>query len=156
MNVYQWFVFTHLVGLVIFVFAHGASAFTAYQIRTLRDPEVVSGYLTMSLQATRTAYIGLLLLLIGGAGAATDAGFWPKPWVWGSVVVLVVVLIAMYAVASPYYIKIRKLLATTDGAPPIDADTLARNLDSRVPETLLGVGGLGLLVLLWLMVMKPG
>ena len=153
---YQWFVFIHLIGLVIFVFAHGASAFAAYQIRSVRDPATVSGYLTMSLQATRVAYLGLLLLLIGGAGAATDGGLWPQPWVWGSVIVLVVVLAAMYAVASPYYIRLRKLLAGSDGEPPIDADALAPHLDSRVPDILAGIGALGLIVLVWLMVLKPG
>ena len=66
----RWFVFTHLVGLVLFVFAHGASAFVTYQIRTMRDPAVVSGYLTLSQQAVGASYVGLLLLLVGGAGAA--------------------------------------------------------------------------------------
>ena len=57
---YQWFVFTHLIGLVMFVFAHGVSAFVSWQIRTLRDPAVITGYLAMSQQATRVAYVGLL------------------------------------------------------------------------------------------------
>jgi len=69
--VYQWFVFTHLVGLVLFVFAHGASAFASYQIRSLRDPMAIGGYLTLSRQALGTSYVGLLVLIIGGAGAAT-------------------------------------------------------------------------------------
>jgi len=72
--VYQWFVFTHLIGLVLFVFAHGVSAFVSWQIRPMRDPAAVAGHLTMSQQATRAAYVGLILLLIGGAAAATDAG----------------------------------------------------------------------------------
>ena len=63
---YQWFVFAHLVGLVLFVFAHGTSAFTTYQIRTMRDPDVVRGYLDLSQQATRVAYVGLILLILGG------------------------------------------------------------------------------------------
>ena len=29
---YQWFVFTHLADLVLFVLAHGASAFASFQI----------------------------------------------------------------------------------------------------------------------------
>ena len=40
---YQWFVFTHLVGLVLFVLAHGASAFMSFQIRTLRDGPAIAG-----------------------------------------------------------------------------------------------------------------
>ncbi len=153
---YQWFVFTHLAGIVLFVFAHGASAFAAYQIKGMRDPDVVSGYLTMSAQATRASYIGLLVLLIGGAGAATVNDFWPQPWVWGSVIVLVGVFVGMYAVGARYYYGLRDLLTGKDGKPPITPEELSAYLDSRVPDILGGIGGLGLLVLVWLMVMKPG
>ena len=153
---YQWFVFTHLIGLVLFVFAHGVSAFVSWQIRPMRDPAVVAGYLTMSQQAMRAAYVGLLLLLIGGAAAATDAGLWSKPWVWGSVIVLFAVLFAMYGLATGYYMGLRRLLGGTDGQPPITPEALAAYLDSRRPDMIAGVGALGLLVLVWLMVMKPG
>ena len=126
---YQWFVFTHLIGLVLFVFAHGVSAFVSWQIRPMRDPAVVAGYLTMSQQAMRAAYVGLLLLLIGGAAAATDAGLWAKPWVWGSVIVLVAVFVGMYGLATSYYMPLRRLLAGTDGQPAITPDALAGYLD---------------------------
>jgi len=154
--VYQWFVFSHLVGLVLFVFAHSASAFASYQIRSLRDPMAIGGYLTLSLQAVRTAYIGLLVLIIGGAGAATVNGYWPQPWVWGSVIVLVLVLLGMWIVGSRYYMNLRKMLLGSEGKPPISEQDLAAYLDSRVPDILSGIGALGLLVLIWLMVMKPG
>jgi len=153
---YEWFVFTHLVGLVLFVFAHGASAFAAYQIRALRDPMTIGGYLTLSQQAVRTSYIGLVVLLIGGAGAATVGGFWPRPWAWGSVIVLVIVLGGMYGVGSRYYMNLRTLLAGSEGKPPISQQDLAAYLDSRVPDTLAAIGGLGLLGLVYLMVLKPG
>jgi hypothetical protein len=154
-SVYQWFVFSHLVGLVLFVLAHGASAFVSYQIRTLRDPDIVGGYLTMSAQATRAAYVGLLVLLIGGAGAATVNGFWPQPWVWGSVIVLIAVFVAMFAVGARYYYRLRDLLTGKDGTPPIEQEALAAYLDSRVPDILAAIGGVGLLILVWLMVIKP-
>jgi len=154
--VYQWFVFTHLVGLVLFVFAHGASAFASYQIRALRDPMAIGGYLTLSMQAVRAAYIGLLVLIIGGAGAATVSNLWGQPWVWGSVVVLVLVLLAMYIVGSRYYMNLRKMLLGSEGRPAISEGDLAAYLNSRVPDALGGIGALGLLVLIWLMVMKPG
>ena len=152
---YQWFVFAHLVGLVLFVFAHGASAFATYQIRTLRDPDAVSGYLTLSQNATRASYVGLLVLLIGGAGAAQVSGLWSQPWVWASVIVLIAVIVAMYAIGASYYYRLRDLLAGKDGQPPITPEALASYLDSRRPDILGGVGALGLLVLVWLMVIKP-
>ena len=153
---YQWFVFTHLVGLVLFVFAHGASAFASFQIKALRDPMAIGGYLTLSQQAVRTSYIGLLLLLIGGAGAASVGDQWAKPYVWISIIVLVLVLGAMYGVGSRYYMRLRTLLMASEGAPPISQQALANYLNSRVPETLAGIGGLGFLILVWLMVLKPG
>ena len=153
---YQWFVFTHLVGLVLFVFAHGASAFASFQIKALRDPMAIGGYLTLSQQAVRTSYIGLLLLLIGGAGAASVGDQWAKPYVWISIIVLVLVLGAMYGVGSRYYMRLRTLLRASEGAPPISQQALADYLNSRVPETLAGIGGLGFLILVWLMVLKPG
>ena len=152
---YQWFVFTHLVGLVLFVFAHGVSAFTSWQIRTMRDPAVIAGYLAMSQQATRAAYVGLLLLLLGGAAAATEAGLWAQPWVWGSVIVLIVVFVGMYALAASYYYPLREMLVGKDDKPPATPEALAAYLDSRRPEMIAGVGALGLIVLIWLMVMKP-
>jgi hypothetical protein len=109
----------------------------------------------MSAQATRAAYVGLLVLLIGGAGAATVNGFWPQPWVWGSVIVLIAVIVGMYAVGARYYYRLRDLLTGRDGTPPIEPEALAVYLDSRVPDILAAIGGLGLLVLVWLMVMKP-
>jgi hypothetical protein len=155
-DVYQWFVFTHLIGLVLFVFAHGASAFASFQIKALRDPMAIGGYLTLSQQAVRTSYIGLLLLLIGGAGAATVGDQWAKPYVWISIIVLVLVVGAMYGVGSRYYMRLRTLLLASEGAPPISQQALADYLNSRVPETLAGIGGLGFLILVWLMVIKPG
>jgi hypothetical protein len=151
---YQWFVFAHLVGLVLFVFAHGTSAFVTFQIRGMRDPDVVRGYLELSQQATRVAYIGLILLILGGAAAATTSGLWGQPWVWGSVIVLILVFVAMYAVGASYYYKLRDLLAGKDG-PPTEAAALATYLDSRRPDILGAIGGIGLLVLVGLMVLKP-
>lgn len=35
---YGWFVFIHLIGLVLFAISHGASAFIAFPSRQERDP----------------------------------------------------------------------------------------------------------------------
>jgi hypothetical protein len=51
---------------------------------------------------------------------------------------------------------IRKALEPEGGAPPIAVEDLSRRLDNRRPEILAAVGGIGLLILTWLMVLKPG
>jgi hypothetical protein len=154
--VYQWFVFLHLVGLVVFVLAHGASAFIALRLPGQRNPAVVASYLETSKIATNTMYGGLVLLLIGGAGAATINDFWTEPWVLGSIAVLVVVIGLMYAFGTGYYGSLRKLLAEKGGAAAISEDELARRLDPQRPRILAAIGVIGLIVLVWLMVLKPG
>ena len=150
---YSWLVFVHLVGLVVFAIAHGASAFVAFRVRGEREPALIAALLGLSQIAVGGLYVGLVLLGIGGLGAAWQGGLLTAPWVVWSYVALAIVLVVMWAVASPYYGNLRKLAA--DPAAGSDG-RLAQALDSRRPEALLVVGGAGLLVLVWLMVLKPG
>jgi Predicted integral membrane protein (DUF2269) len=152
-SVYSWLVFIHLVGLVVFAIAHGVSTFVAFRVRSEREPGLIAALLGMSQIGVGGLYVGLLLLGIGGLGAAWQGGLLTAPWVVASYVALGIVLVTMWSVASPYYGNLRKLAA--DPAAGSDG-RLAAALDSRRPEVLLGVGGAGLLVLIWLMVMKPG
>ena len=73
-------------------------------------------------------------------------------------VLFAIVLVAMWAVASPYYMGLRKSLEERgpDGRPTMESSALARELDTRRPEVLTLVGTVGLLLLVWLMVIKPG
>jgi hypothetical protein len=66
----------------------------------------------------------------------------------------------MYMVATPYYRRVREAVgAATQGdrpsTAPATADELAVLLDTRRPEILLVIGGVGLVILLWLMVLRP-
>jgi Predicted integral membrane protein (DUF2269) len=157
-TLYPWFVFVHLVGLLVFVGAHGFSMVMSFRIRSERTVDTVVADLATSQTATKVATGGFLLLAIGGIAAATTADWWSKPWVDWSVIVLVVVIGAMYGVGARYYYRLRDRLAGKDGvAPePITEDELAKLLDTRTPDILAGIGGLGLLVIVWLMVLKPG
>ena len=155
---YPWFVFAHLAGLVLFAISHGASAFMAFRVRAAPDMATARALLGVGQLSIGPMYIGLLLLIVGGLGAAAGADLWGRPWIIASIVVLVAVLIMMWAVASPYYMGLRKSLEEPppDGQPPASWDAVRAQLDSRRPEVLLVVGTAGLLLLVWLMVIKPG
>ena len=155
---YPWFVFAHLAGLVLFAISHGASAFMAFRVRAAPDMATARALLGVGQLSIGPMYIGLLLLIVGGLGAAAGADLWGRPWIIASIVVLVAVLIVMWAVASPYYMGLRKSLEEPppDGQPPASWDAVRAQLDSRRPEVLLVVGTVGLLLLVWLMVIKPG
>jgi hypothetical protein len=155
---YPWFVFAHLAGLVLFAISHGASAFMAFRLRNAPDLPTARALLGMGQLSIGPMYIGLLLLIIGGLGAATVGDLWGRPWLLVSVAVFIAVLVVMWAIASPYYMGIRKSIEEprADGQPTITFDALHAQLDSRRPEILLSAGTIGLLVLVWLMVIKPG
>ena len=153
---FTWFVALHLVGLVMFVAAHGASMLIAFRIRGEQDRHVIAALLAVSLRGTQLLYVGLLLLGIGGLGAAATVDWLTTPWNLASYVVLVVVLSVMYAVASPYYMGLRAGLEGNDKTPRLDDEALAARLQTRRPELLAVVGGLGLAVLVLLMTIKPG
>ncbi|MEA2612068.1 MAG: hypothetical protein QOI52_27 [Chloroflexota bacterium] len=155
---YQWFIFAHLLGLVLFAIAHGASVFMSFRLRGERDPAVVDSLLKVGQLSVGPMYIGLLLLGVGGLGAAWNANLWGNAWVIASIVVFIVVLVVMWSVGSPYYMGLRKTLEERGpaGGPSIDRSELARMLDTRRPDVLTAVGTLGLVLLVWLMVIKPG
>lgn len=151
---YQALVFLHLVGVVVFAIAHGVSIFAAFRVRRETDPRIVAAILGMSKSAVLLLYLGLVLLGVGGLGAAWQAGALLAPWAIASYVVLIIVIGVMYSVATTYYIHVRELVSG-DGADAPEPDVLRRVLDTRRPEVLAGVGGVGMLVLLWLMVFRP-
>lgn len=157
-ELYSWFVFAHLAGLVLFAISHGASAFMAFRLRSAPDLRTAEALLDMGRLSIGPMYVGLLLLIVGGLGAAAGADLWTRPWMIASIVVFVGVLITMWAVASPYYMGLRKAFEDRgpDGEPTVTWDALRAQLDTRRPEILLTVGTVGLLLLVWLMVIKPG
>jgi hypothetical protein len=153
---YQWFVVLHLAGLVLFALCHGVSMFVAFRIRRRSDRTLVVELLDLSQRANQIAYLGLLLLIVGGIGAALQAGSLSSTWIVATTVVLIVVIVAMYAIAAGFYYPLRKQL--TEPAPdgsPLDGDRLAATLDNRRPDLLALVGLGGLLLMVGLMVMKP-
>ncbi len=152
---YQWLVFVHLVGLVLFLLTHGVSMWVAFTVRRNPEPDTARLLLGLSSRANGVMYLGLLLLAIGGLGAAWNAGSLLAGWVVASYVVLVVIIVAMYAMGAGYYYPLRDALSPKAGATPIDAAELARRVANRRPEALTLVGVGGLVVLVWLMALKP-
>jgi hypothetical protein len=153
---YLGFVFLHLVGLMLFVLCHGASAFMAFLIRRQSDPALIVSYLAVSNVANRLMYLGLLLLGIGGLGAAWNSSLLATPWVLATSGIFIVVLVAMFAFGARFYYGLRdRLRPGPDGQYALHGPELTALLQNRVPETLAGVGGLGLVLMVGLMVFKP-
>jgi hypothetical protein len=153
---YAWFVALHLVGFAFFLIAHAVSMWVSFRVRGERDRDVIRAMLDLSQRGTQSMYLGLLLLIVGGLAAAWNAAWLTATWVIASYVVFIVVLAAMYAIATPYYVALRGGLEGSEKTPRLTDDELATRLQNRRPEALAAIGGIGLLILIGLMTVKPG
>jgi hypothetical protein len=155
--VYAWLVLLHLVGLVVFLLCHAVSMWVAFRIRGEPDRGGGEGVVAVSSRGNQVMYLGFILLGIGGLGAAAIAGWLTAAWVVASYVVLAVTLVAMWTMGSGFYYPLREGLAGTEKTPRLDDEQLRATLvRSRRPEALAGIGFTSLVVLVALMVLKPG
>jgi hypothetical protein len=160
---YPWIVLLHVGGAFLFVIAHGASIWTVNVIRRESQPSRIAALADLSGSSLTVAYIGLLMLLVGGIWAGIYASFFGSGWIWAALGVFIVVAVAMYAIATPFFKRLRIALGqrtmgtpkdAPDPVPAADAEILA--VASAAPAVALDVIGFGgLLVILWLMVLKP-
>ena len=159
---YGFVVLLHVLGAFAFVMAHGVSMLIAFRLRGERDPARQSLLLELSGLSVGLMYIGLGVLLLAGILAAFMGGLWGRGWIWASLGILVVVIAVMYAVATPFYGRMRaaagvpgtEQLATRFKPTPTPADLNALATSSR-PFVLAAVGSIGLAVIVWLMLSKP-
>ena len=74
-----------------------------------------------------------------------------------SYVVLAVTLVAMWAMGAGFYYPLREGLEGTEKTPRLDDEQLHATLaGSRRPEALAVIGFTSLVILMSLMVLKPG
>jgi len=153
---YRWWVFIHLAGVFMFLLAHGASVSALFRLRKERDREKIRQLIQFSGSTIRLFYVSLLVLVIGGVGAGLQLHWFKQQWIWEAIGVLVVVSVAMFVVARPYY---RQVAEATElrpsGVPRVSDEDLATRLQSPIPTVVALLGFGGLLVILWLMIFKP-
>ena len=87
----------------------------AFRLRRERDRSVLTTLLDLSSRWNAVASVGFIFLAIGGLVAAWNANLLTAPWVVWSYVVLIVVLVAMFAIASPFYYGLRDAVAGAKG-----------------------------------------
>ncbi|HEY7526172.1 MAG TPA: hypothetical protein VIA82_05010 [Candidatus Limnocylindria bacterium] len=155
-------IFLHVAFVLLFVLVHGASAVIAFQLRGERDPARIGALLDASRLATSSwvLIVGLLGFVLTGIWLGFIGGFWGRWWLWLSIAVLVIVIGGMTPMGA---LKLRRAraafgLQTGRGSEPAAAADPAlaeQELRSWNPVPIAALGGVGLLVVLYLMVVKP-
>ena len=160
-----WLVFTHVAAAFAFIAAHGISMGVFFKLRRERDRAKLTTLLDFSVGSLGALYIAFLILLVAGIVAGIVGGWWTngRLWLWTALVVLVVVVGVMYGLMSTNYFKLREALGIPSrgdlkkGIVPEPAadEVLEALLTSSRPTIGAVLGIAGLLVIIWLMVVKP-
>lgn len=159
----QYLLLAHLLGLALFLLAHGVSMFLVVALRRERNPDRLRALLDLSLMSVPVSYVGLLLIVASGIWLGFVGGYWGQGWIWTAIVVLVATIVFMGAMGSIYFGKLRVAVGLQPSrrtsqvtlgpvAPAAELDAL---LAKPQPGLTMIVGLLGLLILVWLMVLKP-
>ena len=164
-TVLAWLNLLHVLAAFGFVAMHGVSIYVLVRLRRERDAASVRALLNLSVASLIPAYAFLGLILLTGIAAGIVGGWWTsgRLWIWASLLVLVAVFLYMSWGATGYFARLRAAAGLeyqvrgrkVPAATPDDA-ALRAVLEGPSPTgAILAVGGAGLVVLVWLMVMKP-
>ncbi len=155
---YRFWVFIHILGVAGFLMTHGVALYAMFAVRSVDgDRGRILTLCELSKRTTAPMYVSLLLLLLGGIGAGIDAHLFAQTWLWGSLVVLVLLMAAMSMTAAPYMTRLREgCTRWHDDTYPMSDEELQAQLAGPMTVIVAAYGGLGLLLILYLMVYKPG
>jgi hypothetical protein len=163
MAFYPWVVIAHVVFVIIAFGAHGVSAFAMFRVRSDTDRNRLAALLDLSTLSLVVAGVGLLLAVLLGIVAAIMGDHFSRLWPWAAIVTVIVITGLMTPLAANPMNGVRKALgiATRDdkkGGPPpspaSDTDLAAARARLR-PELVAVLGVAAIVILVWLMEMKP-
>jgi hypothetical protein len=149
-------VFLHIAGVLGFLAAHGVSVGVAFRVRREREPGRIMALLELSSSSVTFMYVSILILLTGGVVAGFVGGWWSQGWIWVSLGTLIAIMVAMFAMATLYYRRLRLIVgAMANGSQAVSGEQLAEVLSGPRPWILAVVGFGGLVFILYLMIFKP-
>ena len=160
---YTWVVLVHMIGVTGFLLAHGVSAGVILQLGKERETERMKALLDLSGLSVRTMYISLLVLIAAGIVAGFMGDWWGSGWLWASLVVFVLIYVGMQVRGSSYTTRLRKAIGAPyfesmklqTPLPPAGSEEITALISPSRGRELLAMGGIGLVIILWLMILKP-
>lgn len=154
---YSWVLFFHIASVLLLLAVHGVSMVVLYGIRGERDRQRILDMVTLSGVTTKPMYVSLGLIVVSGVLAGLKLESFSHWWIWVAIVVLVATIGLMTAIAKPYFAKVKAACEVRpSGVPRTSDEELGEILRSNTAHLITATGLGGLLVILYLMVFKPG
>ena len=164
-STYRVVVWVHIFGVFVFLLAHGASAMSAFQLKTERRRERVAALLELSAFASFGMSLALMVVLITAFVMAWLGQWFGALWFWVALIVFFALSFVMTPFATyPYSTARRSMglkgprMVSAKGKAPLPAmsdEELDKTLARVNPWALTGVGLGGIGLLQWLMMFKP-
>jgi hypothetical protein len=152
---FRWWLLLHLFGVFAFLLSHGVSVTVAFRIRKERDRVKIKDLISLSGSSVRLMYVSLVLLLAGAFAMTFQLHLWGAGWIRLSLALLIVTIIFMIGMASPYYKRVSEAVELRpSGVPRKSDEELEVILKSPVPVIVAGVGFFTLFVILYMMVFQ--
>ena len=153
---HPWVVLLHVAGVFGFLIAHGASVAAMVRLRTERRRERIRTLIDLSAASMTAFYASIVVLLGAGIVAGFIGNWWRMAWIWVSLVLFLAIAGAMYPLASGYFRRIRTAVGKRPSGAPIASDEeIDELLASSRPLIVAAIGFGGILVITWLMIVKP-
>jgi hypothetical protein len=153
---YQWLVYAHVLSVVGFLVAHGASAAMGLRLRREQSADSIRSLVVLSTLSTRVMYPFLVLVLLTGIAAGFAGSWWGFKWIWTAIAVLILTVILMNVLGQQYNPLRGEARERRHRGPVAETPDVIRKVASETrsgPITALGI--IALVVLIWLMVLKP-
>ena len=157
---YEYWLLLHVLAAIAFAGCHGVSMFALYRIRGMDlDRERIADTIAFSGTTTRPMYISLIVIVVAGAVLSVQGKWLGYAWLWLSIGVLVVTTVLMTAIAKPYFKRITAACGMRpSGVPRVSDEELQELVAGPASKANLisAIGVVGLAVIVFLMVTKPG
>ena len=153
---YRWLLYAHLVSVAGFLVAHGHSAAMSLRLRRETSPDAIRSMVVLSTLSSRVMYPFLVLVLLTGILVGFAGSWWGQKWIWAAIVVLVLTVIVMNLLALQYNPLRGEAREARHRGPVAETPDVIRKVAANTrPGPIAAVGVVALLILLWLMVLKP-
>jgi uncharacterized membrane protein len=124
-------------------------------LRRFKEPQQVAGILQMSAATVGAFYLSTLVLLVGGVGAGVVGQWFDQGWIWVSLGLLIGVGILMFPMGRRHFRRIRMVLELMETGTAVSRDDFVRVVSSGNPILTAGTGFVAVLLIVYLMVLKP-
>ena len=156
-------VVVHVLGVFLFLLAHGVSAAVLLRIQSERDPGALRTLLDLSRRSMNLTLVGFLLWFVAGILAGFSGNWWTsgRYWIWVSLVLAIVIVLLMTPMGRIYLNRVRESVGvdpkTGQAIPGFQPDgaAIAAAIGTGQPTVLAAIGVVGLAVIGWLMIAKP-